>query len=132
MTYRQSQMDRMGGAAPVGDDRMSVTTTYIMEPNRLTRQDVFVPKQPLDISAIRMEFASFSTNAKISDNTTAFGDGAVTSFRMTGLDSCQARALNREHDYESDTGPMTSLVVCSSGPSTLKGPLTITWSIAYR
>jgi hypothetical protein len=132
VTYRQSRMDRMGKAAPVGDDRLSVTTTYVMEPNRLTRQDVFMPKAPLEIRSIRMEFASFSTEAKISGNMTAFGDGAVTSFRMSGLDSCQARALNREPDYESDSGAMTSLVVCSSGASTMMGPLTLAWSISYR
>src|SRR4029077_13600919 len=44
VTYRQSRMDRMGKAAPVGDDRLSVTTTYTLEPNRLSRTDVFVPK----------------------------------------------------------------------------------------
>jgi hypothetical protein len=93
---------------------------------------VFVPKQPLDIAAIRMEFAAFSTNATTADNTTSFGGGAVTSFQVKGLDACQARSLNREHDYESDSGAMTSLVTCASGPSTLKGPLTITWSMAYR
>ena len=122
----------MGQAVPVGDDRLAVTTTYTLEPNRLTRKDVFVPRLPLDVTAIRMEFAGFSTDAKISNNTTVFGSGAVTSFQVNGLDTCEARALDRDHDYESDTGPMTSLVVCSSGSSTVKGPLTITWSISYR
>ena len=132
VTYRQSVMDRMGGSVPAADDRLAVTTTYTMEPNRLSRKDVFVPKQPLDIRAIRLEFASFSTNATTSENTIAFGNGAVTSFRLEGLDSCQARVLNRERDYESDTGAMTSLVTCASGSSTVRGPLTIAWSIAYR
>jgi hypothetical protein len=112
----------------VGDAR----TTYTLEPNHLSRTDVFVPKQPLDITAIRMEFAGFSTNATTSDNTTVFGSGVVTSFQVRGLDTCQARTLERDHDYESDTGAMTSLVICSSGSSTVKGPLTITWSISYR
>jgi hypothetical protein len=76
--------------------------------------------------------ASFSTNATTSENTIAFGNGSVTSFRLEGLDSCQARVLNRERDYESDTGAMTSLVTCASGSSTMRGPLTIAWSIAYR
>jgi hypothetical protein len=132
VTYRQSVMDRMGGSVPAADDRLAVTTTYTMEPNRLSRKDVFVPKQPLDIRAIRLEFASFSTNATTSENTIAFGNGSVTSFRLEGLDSCQARVLNRERDYESDTGAMTSLVTCASGSSTVRGPLTIAWSIAYR
>ena len=79
-----------------------------------------------------MEFAGFSTNAKTSGNTTVFGSGAVTSFQVQGLDACQAGALDRDHDYESDTGPMTTLVTCSTGPSTINGPLTITWSISYR
>ena len=64
--------------------------------------------------------------------TTMFGSGAVTSFQVTGLEACESRALDRDHDYESDTGAMTSLVTCSSGSSTIKGPLTITWSISYR
>ena len=93
---------------------------------------MFVPRQALDVTAIRMEFAGFSTNANISNNTTVFGNGTVTSFQVNGLDTCEARALDRDHDYESDTGPMTSLVVCSSGSSTVKGPLTITWSISYH
>ena len=132
VTYRQSQMDRMGKAEAVGDDRLALTTTYTLEPNRVTRKDVFVPKQPLDVTAIRMEFASFSTNAKTSNDTTVFGSGAVTSFQVNGWDRCQARALDRDHDYESDTGPMTSLVACSSGSATVKAPLTLTWSISYR
>jgi len=132
MTYRQSQMDRLGKAVPVGDNRLAVTTTYTLEPNRLSRTDVFVPKQPLDIAMIRMEFAGFSTNARTSDTTTVFANGAVTSFQVHGLDTCQARALDRDHDYESDGGAMTSLVVCSSGSFTAKEPLTITWSILYR
>jgi hypothetical protein len=132
VTYRQSQMDRLGKAVPVGDNRLAVTTTYTLEPNRLSRTDVFVPKLPLDITAVRMEFAGFSTNATTSDNTTMFGSGAVTSFQVRGLDTCQSRTLERDHDYESDTGAMTSLVICSSGSSTVKGPLTITWSISYR
>ena len=132
VTYRQSQMDRMGKSAPIGDDRLAVATTYTLEPNRLTRRDVFVPKQPLDVTAIRMEFASFSTGAHTAGTTSTFGGGAVTSFTVTGLERCQARPLDRDHDYESDTGAMTSVVICSSGATTVAGPLTITWSIAYR
>jgi hypothetical protein len=132
VTYRQSQMDRMGKAVPVRDDRLSVTTTYTLEPRRLTRRDVFVANRPLDVAAIRVEFAGFSSDPKTSGNTTTFGGGAVTSFQVNGLDGCQARSLDRDHDYESDTGAMTALVTCASGPSTIEGPLTITWSISYR
>ena len=58
--------------------------------------------------------------------------GANDSASANGLDRCEPRALSREHDYEADTGPMASLVVCSSGSSTIKGPLTLGWSISYR
>jgi hypothetical protein len=132
LTYRQMQMDRMGTSVPVADDRLAVTTTYTLEPNRMTRKDVFVPKQPLDVSSIRLEFASFSTSAKTSAFTTVFGNGAVTSFQVSGMDSCQAWSLDHDRDYESDTGPMTSLVRCSTVSSTITVPLTLTWSISYR
>jgi hypothetical protein len=132
LTYRQSQMDRMGRASPAGDDRLTVTTTYTLEPHRLTRSDVFIAKQPLGVAAIRIEFAGFSTDPRTSGNTTVFGGGAVTAFQVNGLESCQAKSLAQDHDYESDTGAMTSLVTCASGPSILEGQQTITWSISYR
>jgi hypothetical protein len=132
LTYRQSEMDRMGGSVPVRDDRLALTTTYTLEPNRLTRQDVFVATEPLDVAGVRVEFAGFSTDPRTSGTTTVFGSGTVTSFHVSGLQTCQARSLDRDPAYESDTGPMTSLVVCSSGPATLNGPLTISWSISYR
>jgi hypothetical protein len=132
LTYRQSEMDRMGGSVPVRDDRLAVATTYTLEPNRITRKDVFVAKQPLDVAGVRMEFAGFSTGPKTSGTTTVFGNGTVTSFQVSGLNTCQARSLDRDHDYESDTGAMTSLVVCWSGPSTINGPQTIAWSMSYR
>jgi hypothetical protein len=132
LTYRQSQMDRMGKAVPVGDDRLSVTTTYTLKSHRLTRKDVFVAKQPLDVAAVRIEFAGFSTDPRTFGNTTVFGGGSVTVFQVNGLDACEARSLDRDPDYESDTRAMTSLVTCASGPSTIDGTLTITWSISYR
>jgi hypothetical protein len=132
VSYRQSQVDRMGNAVPVGDDRLSVTTTYTLEPGRLRRKDVFVAKQPIDVAAILIEFAGFSTDPRTSGSTTVFGSGAVTSFQVNGLDACQARSLDRDHDYESDTGAMTSLVTCTSGPFILEGQRTMTWSMSYR
>jgi hypothetical protein len=132
VTYRQTEMDRLGKSAPVADDRLAVTTTYTLEPNRITRRDVFTPTTPLDVAAIRLEFASFSSDPRQEGTATRFGDGAVTEFNATGLDRCASRALDRDHAYESDTGPMTALVECTSGQARITGPVTITWSIAFK
>jgi hypothetical protein len=132
VTYRQSDMDRLGKSAPVADDRLSVTTTYTLQPRRLVRHDVFTPKAGLDVASIQLEYAGFSRQPAQDGLTTRFGAGAVTSFSVTGLDRCTARTLDHDRDYESDTGPMTALVVCTTGPTRLEGPLTVTWTIEYR
>jgi hypothetical protein len=132
VTYRQTEMDRLGKSAPVPDDRLAVTTTYTLEPNRITRRDIFAPKSPLDVASIRLEYASFSSDPRQEGTTTRFGAGAVTSYSVTGLDRCASRALDRDHAYESDTGPMTALVECTSDTARIAAPLTITWSIAFR
>ena len=49
-----------------------------------------------------------------------------------GLERCAARTLDHDHDYASDTGPMTALVVCTTGAAHLERPLALTWTIDYR
>jgi hypothetical protein len=132
VAYRQSEMDRLGKSAPIADDRLAVETTYTWQPNRITRRDVFTPKAPLDVASIRLEYAGFSRDPVPGGTTTRFGSGAVTSFAVEGLDRCEARTLDHEREYASDTGPMTVLVVCSSGALRVERPLTLTWTIAYR
>src|SRR5581483_11093625 len=40
VAYRQSELDRLGSESPVADDRLRVATTYLFEPNRITRTDI--------------------------------------------------------------------------------------------
>jgi hypothetical protein len=132
VTYHQTEMDRLGKSTPVADDRLAVATTYTLEPNRITRRDVFTPKTPLAVTAIRLEFASFSSDPQQEGATTHFGAGVVTAFNATGLDRCTSRTLDRDHTYESDTRSMTALVECTSGETRITAPVTITWSIVFR
>jgi hypothetical protein len=132
ITYRQTEMDRLGKSVPVADDRLSVATTYTLQSHRLRRQDTFTPKAGLDVTSIALEYAGFSREPAQDGLQTRFASGAVTSFSVTGLDRCAARPLDHDRDYESDTGPMTALVVCTSAAAHLERPLTVTWTIEYR
>lgn len=132
VTYDQSGLDRMGGNAPVFDDRLSVATTYRLGNGTITRTDVYTPKAPLKLASIRLDFAGFSAGAVAEGTAVRFGDGAVTGFAVTGLDGCTARALDQDHDYESDTGAMTSLVICTSAARTVAAPFTISWTLSYH
>jgi len=118
VSWHQTEMDRMGGVAPVPDDRLAVETSYRFEAGKIVRTDLYTPKTPLDIAAIRMDFASM-------------GD-AVTGFKVEGLDDCQSQAIDKEPDYESDDGPMTKKTVCRSGRRTADKPFTIRWTLTYR
>ena len=130
--YRQTEMDRLGSSAPVADARLSVQTSYRLRANRIERTDVFTPAGSLDLNSVRLEFATFSQDPKQDGMITRFGSGAVTSFSVEGLQSCTSRKLDHDHDYASDTGPMTALVICTSGPWRLDHPLTIHWAIDYK
>ena len=130
--YRQSELDRVGGEAPVADDRLSLVSTYVFETGRITRTDVYTPKAPLDIAGTRLDFASFSTLVNAERLRVRLGGGAVTEFKLSGLDSCEAASIQADIDYESDLGPMATRVVCTAGPHTADGPFTISWSLSYR
>ena len=132
VTYRQAELDRMGKNAPVADDRIAATPTYKLEPDRITRTDVFTPKAPLDVGEITLEYAGFSRDPQQNGRTTRFGSGTVTAFNVDGLEACTSRPLNHDHAYESDTGPMTALVACTTGPSRVDHAMTIRWSLEFR
>jgi hypothetical protein len=132
VTYRQTEMDHLGGSAPVADARLAVATTYTLQPHTIVRTDVFTPGAALDLSSIRLEFATFSETPTEHGTATQFASGAVTSFSAEGLETCHSRALDHDRDYASDTGPMKALVVCTSGAMRLDHPLTIRWTMTYR
>jgi hypothetical protein len=130
VTYDQGQLDRLGQKAPVADDRFSVKTTYVLEPGRIRRTDVFTPKPGVAVKAVDLAFASFSGKATTKDGATTFGTGDVTGFKVEGL-RCSTQALNDEKAYRAPTGAMTSLTSCTSGASEGK-PITVSWTISYK
>lgn len=135
VTYDQDRLDRLGQKAPVADDRFSVRTTYVLEPGRIRRTDVFTPKSGISreegaVKAVDLAFASFSGKAVTKGGRTRFGTGEVTGFDVQGL-TCSTRALNDEKAYRSPTGAMTSLTSCT-GATGAVGPITVSWTIAYR
>jgi hypothetical protein len=130
VTYDQGQLDRLGQKAPVADDRFSVKTTYVLEPGRIRRTDVFTPKPGVAVKAVDLAFASFSGKATTKDGATTFGTGDVTGFKVEGL-RCSTKTLNDEKAYRAPTGAMTSLTSCTSGASEGK-PITVSWTISYK
>ena len=135
VTYDQAQLDKLGTSAPIADDRLSVKTTYVLEPGKISRTDVFTPKagpkSGLAIKAVDLSFAAFSATPSTKGGATTYGQGDVRGFKVTGL-SCTSRPLADEKAYRTPTGAFQSLTECASGPRTLSGPLTVSWSLSYR
>jgi hypothetical protein len=130
VTYDQDRLDRLGQKAPVADDRFSVRTTYVLEPGRIRRTDVFTPKAGVTVKAVDLAFASFSTKAVTRGGETRFGAGEVTGFDVQGL-TCATRPLDDEKAYRGPTGAMTALTSCTGG-APAGGPITVSWTLTYR
>jgi hypothetical protein len=130
--YRQTQLDRLGGESPVADDRLSLATTYVFEPGRITRTDIYTPKSELGIEGIELDFGSFSELSAVDQNRITFSKGAIDEFKVFGVDSCQAQAIHHDPEFESDEGPMAARVICTSGPKIARQPMTISWTLTYH
>lgn len=132
VSWRQDEMDRLADKAPIKDARLSVVTTYVFSPGRITRTDVYTPKGRLELKAAAMEFAVYSGAPVRSGRRFVYGDGVVREFRVAGLDDCQAASVDGARDYQTPTGPLRSRVRCVSGPRVLDAPFTISWSLTYQ
>jgi hypothetical protein len=130
VSYDQDRLDRLGQKAPVADDRFGVKTTYVLEPGRIRRTDVFTPRSGVAVKAVDLAFASFSAKAATRGGATRFGAGEVTSFDVQGL-TCATRPLDDDKAYRSPTGAMTALTLCTGGAPE-SGPFTVSWTLSYR
>ncbi|MBO9711090.1 MAG: hypothetical protein J7521_23060 [Caulobacter sp.] len=129
VTYEQDQLDKLGTDAPIADDRVSVKTTYVLEPGKIRRTDVFTPKAGEGIETVDLSFAGFSSAPRTKGGATTYGVGDVRSFTVTGL-SCKSRPLVDEKAYRTPTGAFESLVECAGGKG--QGPLTVSWTLSYK
>ena len=132
ITYRQSEMDRMGGDAPAPDDRISLQTTYTYERGLITRTDVYTPSRKLEVKGIDLAFGSFSSNPATDALTTRFANGAVEEFSVKGLDRCESAPVAGDQRYQAPYGSMASRVTCTRAAFDFERPLTLSWRLRYR
>ncbi|HLA73960.1 MAG TPA: hypothetical protein VK624_20830 [Steroidobacteraceae bacterium] len=132
VTYRQMELDRMGGKKPAPDDRLGVTTTYVFEPGIITRTDVYTAKQPIALKSVVMAFGSHSGKPVTSNLTTRFGAGDVREFRVAGMDSCESAAVLDDIRYHVAQGALRTKVNCVRKAFTMQEPVTIRWELRYR
>jgi hypothetical protein len=132
VTTRQDELNKMGTPSPIKDGRLRVTTRFDFRDGEVSRTDVYTPTVPIDLKKIELEFAGFSQVVAQKANTITLGQGAATEFKVEGLENCTAENINDLPDYRSDTGAMTSLVRCQSGPKSLDKPFSISWRLKYN
>lgn len=132
VSYHQSELDRMGSESPIPDGRLTVATTYVLEPNRITRTDLYTPQKPLELTGVELDFGTFSQLAHAGEHLIEFSGGAIAAFHVQGLDACRATPIDQDPDFESDEGPMTAKVVCTSPARTVSTPFTIAWTITFH
>jgi len=133
VTWRQTELDRLGQSGPVADGRLTVRTTYAFAPGRIVRTDVFSPASgAVDLQAIDLEFGSYSSGAAVTGGLASFARGDVTSFKVEGLDGCVSAPFAAPQDGDTPVGPFASRIVCASGPRRLTGPFLIRWTLTYR
>jgi hypothetical protein len=132
VTFQQAELDRMGGSAPIADARVAVRTTYVLEPGRITRTDVFTPATGVKVDAVALAFGSFSSGATEKAGVVSFKDGAVSRFSVEGAGVCQAAAVADDREYLTATGPMASRVTCSGAPALSGGAFKVVWRLDYR
>jgi len=132
VTYRQSELTRLGKTTPQQDARLSVETAYRFAPGVITRIDKYTPAAPVDLAKITLDFASFSDAAELVGKRVNFKRGSVTRYEVEGLDQCVVSATQDKEEWKSPTGAMKSIVSCSSGSSIRRDPFTIRWTLHYQ
>lgn len=126
---RMDAMTRLGGDAPIPDDRISVEVETIFEAGTIRRIERFSPKAALHVTSVALDYASFSSGAKVDGCAVQFGGGVVTAFQASGFDTCHTTALQNNPSFRSPNGPMHTLVQCHRDSFVATAPFTVQWTI---
>jgi hypothetical protein len=132
VSYEQDAMNGVDVSVPVKDTRITSTTTYTFEPGRITRVDTYTPAGVQSLEKIEMEFGSYSTGTSAEGQRFTYANGDVTSFEVTGLQTCAVADVSNDTNYNTPTGALKTSVRCSSAAQQLDKPLTIKWVLTYR
>lgn len=132
VTYRQSELDRVGSEGPVADDRLAVTTTYVFEPGVITRTDIYTPKSAVTVKNVSMALGSYSGDPTTSGLATRFGEGRVRTFNVAGMEKCESASALGDSRYHTPSGPLRTKVSCVRRDFTLGEPVTIGWELRYQ
>lgn len=132
LSYRQEAFDRLGGNAPVRDDRLTSEVRYELGSGSIRRIETYRATSPLAVNHISFEFGSFSEQPRVDGTRIRFGAGDVTELLVEGMQTCDAQPVPADGVYKASHGPMKTVVRCHSEKVTLDKPLTIAWTLRYR
>jgi hypothetical protein len=131
VTFELPHLDALGTDSPVPDDRITASSTYVLEPGRITRTDVYTPHGEIALKSVRMEFASYSDHASQQGTSVVFGHGMVRKFSAFGFERCSVAPVQDDVAYHTPTGPFATRVLCESASQALRGPLKLGWTLNY-
>jgi len=131
VTYRLSQMDRLGGRAPRPDTQLAATTRYVFEPGRITRTDTYAPAAATALSEVRLQFAGFGGVPAKDGLVFRYTGPGVRTFAAKGFEQCEAAPTDGARGYQTPAGPLVSVVTCRIGARTLNAPITLSWTLTY-
>jgi hypothetical protein len=132
LSYRQDELDRLEGAAPIADARITASTTYDFGPGFIARTDTYRPASPLALRGISLDFATFSQGAVVTGSRVTFASGAIDSFEVEGFETCVLQDIAASELRESTSGPMQTHVRCERGRMQLDGSIVLRWKFTYR
>ena len=133
VSWRQDELDRMGGGDAVKDKRASIVTRYRFTPGKIERSDRITLAPGVRIARIDMEFANFSERPHaIGGGRYRFGNGQVTGFAARGYGACRSGPGGPV--YRAPTGAFQNVIVCGRDGDAAGAGATINlgWRIDYR
>ncbi len=104
VSWRQDELDLMGKNAPVADKRVSVATTYVLEPGRITRTDVFTLAAGVKVKDVELHSGRSRAAPARPERRQPSPKRAVRGFAVEGLKVCQSGPTGQDKEYRSATG----------------------------
>ncbi|MBV8500106.1 MAG: hypothetical protein JO006_00125 [Paucibacter sp.] len=132
LSYTQPGLNRVGGDRPQLDTRVSLKTEIRFGSGRISRHDLLIPNEPLAITALSLEFSSFSSGARADARAVDFSEGRIQRFETEGFEVCQVEEPPPPALRASTSGPPCTHLQFTQPAAQRADPIPIRWTLFYR
>jgi hypothetical protein len=131
ISYTLPHLCQVDGPAPQANPSFAADVTYSFEPGRIHCDMRFVPQTSVEVTDVRMDFATFSDLPAVQKASVTFGEGVIKQIQLNGLYLEKVEYVETRKPYHTSHGALKWNTCFVNDAISQSEPFHVAWTIDF-